>query len=142
MTRLTKTADLHKSQQDGRLFYRLRSFCPIWFTQENRGFKTLGDSSGWAGKQGTSRVVQGMKGSRSRQAFLNLRAPLLSFFYLHSRGEDFDPVFARHSDDDRSARVPSRAIEGARAPVLATTVPSSTYRSQRLCHMTPCVVKR
>lgn len=57
----------------------------------------------------------------SGQAFVNLRMLLDPFFYLHARGKDFNSVFARHSDDDSSARIPSRAIVAATAPATGSS---------------------
>lgn len=84
-------------------------------------------------------MAQGLKGSRS--GFLTLWKRLIPFLYLHSRGKDFNSVFARHSDDNCSARVPGRATEATTAAELASTVTSSTGVS-RLCHLTPLVAKK
>lgn len=73
------------------------------------------------------------KNRGSSQAFLNLRELRVPFFYLHSRGKDFNSVFARHSDDDCWARVPGPAIVVTTDPA---TVSSSTGVSW-WCHLTP-----
>ena len=63
-----------------------------------------------------------MKGQRLRKVFLNT----CSFhFYLHSRGKDFNSVFARHSDDDCLARVPGRATVAATTQPLSLSLPES-----------------
>lgn len=55
------------------------------------------------------------------------------FFYLHSRGKDFNSVFGRHSDDVCSARVPGRATVAATSP---PTESCATWVSW-LCPVTP-----
>lgn len=87
--------------------------------------QTPRESSGAAPKTRKQAGGQGYAGIRSGKVFLKL-GPLVLFFDLHSRREDFNPVFARHSDGDSSARAPSRAIVTATPPELVTTAPSST----------------
>lgn len=125
-----------KKPAGGLLFVCTGTILPRLFSQEEQvrgpsGSPALnswtdpGESSGAAPKTGKQAGGQGYAGIRSGKVFLNL-VPLVLLFDLHSRREDFNPVFARHSDGDSSARAPSRAIVTATPPELVTTAPSST----------------
>lgn len=85
-------------------------------------------------KQGASLLVQGVNGQRLRAGVPEPVSVFVPFFYLHSRGKDFNSVFARHSDGDRAAPVPGQAS-------AAATESFSTGVSW-LCHVTPFALLR
>lgn len=125
-----------KKPAGGPLFVCTVTILPRLFSQEEqvRGPSGILALNSWTDPQGKLRSRpktrkqaggQGYAGIRSGKVFLNL-GPLVLFFDLHSRREDFNPVFARHSDGDSSARAPSRAIVTATPPELVITAPSST----------------
>lgn len=83
-----------------------------------------GESSGATQKTSHLAGGQGYAGMRSGKRCLN-PVSLVLVSNLHSRREDFNPVFARHSDGD-SARAPGKTIGTATPPELVSTVPSSS----------------
>lgn len=104
--------------------------CPVWFNSEQRGSSgSLALDSGRGLRAQDRPKIQGappLQGNEGTAAQAGVPEHLLvPFFYLHSRGKDFNSVFARHSDDDCSARVPGRATVAATTQPLSLSLPKS-----------------
>lgn len=101
--------------------------------------KTLGKAQGATQKPRNLAGGQGYAGMRAGKMCLNT-VSLVLVFNLHSRREDFNPVFARHPDGD-SARAPRR--DNRDRNTSRTGYPSARLHGSQLTgSLDNCVAKR